>query len=266
MAITTMDGLIAAMPGQHIHVFRNFVVGAKAVGTWQSHWGSTSFQGNPGTAVYPSASTAWVVPTAATSGALPFTNPGAGFSYLGRMTASAFVVCNWTLYDRLAHTGAITPAASTQALTTTPLTRPDALGDDVEIWFEWITASGATTSNLSCSYTNQAGTAGRTTQLLTGQTTSTVGQMQPFRLATGDTGVRSVESFTGTGAIGGTGMLVLLRRIADISVVVSYLSMSIDPFTTGMPRIYDDACLATMHHASTTNGLIGNLSFQIVQG
>jgi hypothetical protein len=266
MAITTMDGLVAAMPGQHIHVYRFGVVAPKAAGAWQSHWGSTSFTGNPGTAAYPSASTTWVIPTSATSGAIPFTNPGAGFSYLAHVNGTMSTTGTWILYDRLAHTGAITPANSTQSLTTTALTRPDALGNDVEIWWEWITASGATASNFSCSYTNQAGTASKTTQLLVGQTTSTIGQMQPFRLAAGDTGVRTVESFIGTGAIAGTGMLVLMRRLADVSAMFVNVATIMDPFTIGMPRVYDNGCLATMHNTATTSSMVGSLSFQIVQG
>lgn len=263
MTISTIDGLIAAAPGQHRNFFRLTAVNSKAIGAYQSMWGSTAATGQPGAAAYPSASTTWVVPTSSTAGAIPFTNPVSANSYLAKFSLHSSAAAIFVLYDRLAHTGAITPAASTQSLTTTPLTRPDALGADVEIWWEWITASGATPSDFTCSYTNQVGTASRTTQTLAGQTSSVIGQMQPFGLQSGDTGVRSVESFTGTGAIGGTGMLVLLRKVAEIQT--SGLP-ALDAFATGMPRIYDSACLSLLWSSPGSNSQTMQGSLQIVQG
>lgn len=267
MAITTMDGVIAAMPGQVINVSRLMSGAAKTASTsWYSLWGSTAATGFPGAGTYPGASTTWTVPTSSTAGALPFTNPGAGNSYLARFGANSSVGGVLMLYDRLAHTGDITPAASTQNLTTTALTRPDANGDEVELWWEWTTVSTATASNFTCSYTNQAGTAAQTTQTLAGQTVSVIGQLQPFRLAAGDSGVRTVESFTGSGAIGGTGMLVLMRRLAVSPIFFASQLHNADLFELGMPRIYNSACLSLVWYPLATTAAQLNANVQIIQG
>ena len=253
MTISTMNDVITALPGQRLLSFKSTSIAPQGFG---SHW-----VGGFPTTTYPGASLVWVIPTSTTAGACAFVNPtGGAKSYLAR-----FVMTNGTsstgtgvtiLYDRLAVTGAITPAASTQTLSTTPITRPDSLGVGVELWWEWISPSTSTAANLSCSYTNQAGTAGRTTDLIAGITTSVAGQMQQLTLP--DTGVRSVESFTSTAAIGGTGMLVLLRRIAmvptlgpiaDVSSPTPAIT-SLDVVGLGMPQIYDNACLALMGLAS----------------
>ena len=265
MAIASIDNLIAAYPGQLINFYRSSVATSKGAGMWQSMFGQNACGGMPGTGIYPGAGTAWSVRTSALSGALPFTNPVTGSSYLAGFRIAASAQALFVLYDRLAHTSSITPAASTQTTASVALTRPDSLGADVELWWEWLTASSASpASDFTCSYTNQAGVAGRTTQAIAGQTTSVPSQLQQLPLQAGDTGVRTVESFTGTGAIGGTGQLVLLRRISDLQV--TNIAASADPFTTGMPRIYDSAALSLMwvSYTATTQTVHG--SIQVVQG
>lgn len=258
MAITTQALLEAALPGQRFNHWK----GSSGPSFWTT-------AGSPSPATYPGASTTWTVPTNASAGAYPFVNPASGNSYLARVTMANGGTSNTTmvLYDRLAHTGAITPAASTQALTTTPLTRPDANGAGVELWWEWITASGATPSDFTCSYTNQSGTAAQTTNALAGQTSSSAGGMQQFTLPAGDSGIRTVESFTGTGAIGGTGMLVLLRRVAVIlnqgtsnMPTTGFGLVNVgDAIGLGMPQIYDSACLVWMSTGTTSIHLRGSL-------
>jgi hypothetical protein len=265
MAITTLSGLATALQRRSPPTFFSKTGPYPAALGWTSTW---TMGTSPVGASYPGASLVWTIPTSSTPGAVfPFDNPSSGLSYLGRLYTrnSNSSSGNMIIYDRLAHTGAITPAASTQALTTTPLTRPDALGSNVELWFEWITGSSASpASNFTCSYTNGAGVAGQTTKPLVGQVSSAVAQMQPFCLADGDCGIRSVESFTGTGAIGGTGMLVLLRRIGLFGITTTTTDMW-DAISMGMPQIYDDACIATLN-----SGVGGNYtalgSLAIIQG
>src|SRR4051812_26245242 len=114
MTIATTDALIAAYPGQHCHLWRFHINNAKAGGAYHSYWGSTNATGSPGTATYPGASLVWVIPTSATAGAIPFTDPpGGSKSYVACVSAmSTPLTSAITIYDRLAHTGAITPAAS----------------------------------------------------------------------------------------------------------------------------------------------------------
>jgi hypothetical protein len=264
MAITSMDGVIAAMPGQHLNVSRYMTGAAKGIGTFYSLGGLSAATGFPGTPSYPSASLAWSIPAGT---GIPFTNPPTGSSYLAQFSCAGSNHGTVYLYDRLAQTGAITPGASTQNLTTTALTRPNAAGDDVELWFEWISASSGTASNFSASYTNQSDVSGRITPVLTAQTASVPGQMQPLKMASSDNAIKTVESFTSSGAIGGTGMLVLLRRIAVIAIQQPYCTVSLDLFNTGMPQIYDSACLSLVWMpAAGTAATSFQTKMQIISG
>jgi hypothetical protein len=264
MAITTMDGLVAALPGQ-VRSIHKVGTAAKAIASFQSLWYAP---GVPGPEAIPGASLAWTVPTDATNGAIKFTNPGGGaLSYLARLSLCSTQIHNIILYDRLAHTGAITPAASTQTLTGGPtLTRPDANGQEVECWIESLTASTSTASNYSIRYVDQDGNASETSPTIAATTTSVVGMMQRFNLNAGDTGIRSVDQFISTGASGGTARLVLLRRIAEFPVTGANIGAIADAIALGMPRIYDDACLGFMYQATATTATTFNGSLSIAQG
>jgi hypothetical protein len=92
--------------------------------------------------------------------------------------------------------------------------------------------------------------------------------MVPFLLASGDSGVRSVQSVQlsiSTGTAGNFG-LTLLRRIAEIPINVTNMAQVHDAFALGMPRIYDSACLAMMVMCSTTNTGVMQGAVSLVQG
>jgi hypothetical protein len=264
MALTTMDGLVAALPGQ-VRSYHKVSTAPKAAGSFHSLFYAP---GVPGAPAIPGASLAWSVMTQSDAGAIKFSNPGGGaLSYLSRLCLSTTSAHTIIIYDRLAQTGAITPAASTQTLTGGPtLTRPDATGADVECWIESLTASTSTASNYSIRYKDQDDNASETSPTIAATTTSVVGMMQRFNLNSGDTGVRSVDQFISTGASGGTAQLVLLRRLAEFSATAANLAPIIDFFTLGAPRIYDSACLGVMLLANSTTAVTISGTINIAQG
>lgn len=84
MAITTMDQLVAAIAASQRKRFYKQGQNVKAIGSLQSMWPAT---GGPGAGSAPG-STAGVVPTSATAGAIPFTDAGgSNISYLARLQA-----------------------------------------------------------------------------------------------------------------------------------------------------------------------------------
>jgi hypothetical protein len=111
---------------------------------------------------------------------------------------------------------------------------------------------------FTCSYTNQAGVAGRTTvstrlggQFVNGtiatSARATASCFAPFLpLQAGDTGVRSIESCTFTG-IPDVGLmtLVLVKPLADISIRGIDAPVEVDFMRDrpSLPRVYDDAYL-----------------------
>jgi hypothetical protein len=48
-------------------------------------------------------------------------------------------------------------------------------------------------------------------------------------------------------------LCIVLRRIGIIAAVQANIWYSVDPFQTGLPRVYDDACLALAILCSATN-------------
>lgn len=255
------------MPGQHIHYNKTSQT-AKAAGTWHSLFTAT---GLPGAGTLPTGAGAGAIPTSATAGVFTFTNPTSpSLSYLARLSGVGTAQATLILYDRVWHGGGYNSnSAVSQTVTSTALTRYTG-GDDIELWVEWSGVSGNTTSNLTVTYTNQAGTGSRTSQVLALQTASVAGQMQPVALQAGDTGMRAIASIilsasmvSGTATILG---LVMMRRIAEIPLVVANVEASKNNFDLGMPQVQDNAALSffTQVTGTATGQLLG--AIEIVQG
>jgi hypothetical protein len=259
MAITTLDGAIAGL--QPPRAFLKASATAEGAGTFHSLF---LVAGQPGAGATPPAYTAGsgYTCTNSTTGSLPFTDPGGGSqTELFKVAAAGATAGTLILYDRLWTCSGLTTAAATTLNITTPGTIPSrdadgaALGPGVELWGEVYTAPGATGATWTVSYTDQGGTAGNTASYTHPANAEAVGQMFPFTLAAGDTGVRAVASFTtsiSSGTAGSIG-LTLLRRLATLPLASPNLAQVLDMAAIGMPRIYDSSCLALMVMCSATN-------------
>jgi hypothetical protein len=264
MAITTVDALIAGMvpPRQ----FLKSSATAEGAGTWHSLF---LLAGTPGAGATPPAYTAGSGYTCdrTTQGAFDFVNPGGGSeTVLARVGVAGATVGTLIVYDRLWTCSGLTTAAAATLNVTTPGTIPSrdangaTAGAGVELWGEVYTAPGATAATWTVSYTNQAGTSGRTATYSHPANAESVGQMFPFTLAAGDTGVGAVASFTtsiSSGTAGSIG-LTLMRRLATVPITTANVGATLDALGCGAPVIYDSSCLALMVMASTTNTGIVN--------
>lgn len=271
MAITTIDGLVAA--AKQLRCFYKASATAEGAGTWHSQW---LLAGQPGAGATPPAFTAGsgYQCTRTTQGALPFTNPVSGNSYLMGFAGAGGTAGMLILYDRLwTCSGFVTNSVAAQNITT-PGTIPArdsggaANGDDVELWLEVYTAPGATGATWTVSYTNEAGTAGRSATYTHPANAETVGQMMPMRLQAGDKGVRAVASLTcsiSSGTAGNIG-ITLMRRLAVLPTPVINVGCERDWGALGLPRIYDDSCLAFLNQCSTTASGIWTGQVSIAQG
>jgi hypothetical protein len=240
---------------------------SEGAGTWHSLWklGDWPVAGaNPPVA---SAGSGYS-PTDATAGAWSFVNPSAGFKkYLLQAAISGATSGTLILYDRLwACSGFVTNSASGQNVTT-PGSIPArdsngaSNGDGVELWLEVYSAPGATGATWTINYVDQSGNNAAATYTHPANAES-VGQMMPVVLAAGDTGVRGLQAtsaFTcsiSSGTAGDVGV-TLMRRIAEVPLTLANVTTVFDAIALGMPRIYDDSCLALMVRCTATNtGLI----------
>ena len=168
--------------------------------------------------------------------------------------------------------GISTNSASAQTLSGTPTLRyPNGAG--CRLYFVQTVASGATIANISLSYTNQAGTGGRTLPATVSMTaSSTVGLIShsgiaannygPFLpLADGDTGIQNVASVTLSGAMGaGTGALCLARPLLTIPLITASIASERDLLNQlpSLPRVQDGACLVWLYFAGGAVGANSN--------
>lgn len=245
--ISSLDQLVAAAK-QELPFFKPSMA-SKAAGAWQSLWTAA---GQPAAGSAPGAA---AIPTSATAGALLFSDPVAALTYLSTLQAAGGTIGTLVLYDRLAHASGLSGVLTTaQAVNTPALTRcVDGIG--VEAWLEWYTATGATASNVTASYTNTDDTAGRTTVSQVLQATPVAGQMQKLPLAAGDKGVKSLQTVTlsASTATAGNFGVTLLKQLATIPLTVANIATVMDAIDLGLPKIDNGACLALMVLCSTTN-------------
>ena len=242
MAIATVEDLTGALPG----IRRSFGKASftpQAIGAFIGLWNIGNL---PPAAGVPAPGVAGAVPTKDTAGAVPFSNPGAGdTTYLARLAAMATSAGTLHVFDRLWHNSGLSPTTLTaQTVNSVALTRPDALGANVEAWLEVNTALGAGSTPPSISYTDQDGNAGNSASLMAFVATAAAGRNFPFGLAGSDTGIRSIQTYTnGATMTSGTFSLVLRRRIAEIDIPAGGLAEVLDFFALGGPQIDDDAAL-----------------------
>ena len=120
-------------------------------------------------------------------------------------------------------------------------------------------------SNTTVSYTNSAGTSGRTAaQQFTYPASATQGTFIPLTLQAGDVGVRSVQSITlGTTYVSGQVNLVAFRWVADLALPVTGIGNTAGPNTLGLPTIWDNSVLQLVYWPTTTSmgALTGSLSY-----
>ena len=166
-------------------------------------------------------------------------------------------------------------SATAQTLTTTnPLTRyTDGVG--LRPFLVTTMASGATAHNVALSYTNQAGTAGKALGATVACTASSIlghlthsgtaaNNFGPFLpLASGDTGIRSVQSVTISAASGsGVGALVLAKPLATIPITTLGVMGERDLMNQlpSLPKIVDGACLSWLYFAGAATAAASGIS------
>jgi len=172
------------------------------------------------------------------------------------------------IIDRLSHQGGLDGAlvgTLTTNLPTAALTRyTDGVG--VLAGLTIYSSLGTTATTITASYTNQAGTAGRTTLAIPfgGSGNNTAPRMLILPLAAGDTGVRSVESVTtagGTGLVSNFGV-TLFKILGAICVdniqALNWTDIITGGFIGGIPELSDTthlSLLGVFNNTTSSGGL-----------
>lgn len=161
--------------------------------------------------------------------------------------------------------GIVTGSAQTTNLPTAALTRYTS-GEGVMAGIVIYTLVGATATTVSISYTNSAGTSGRTSTATTfgGTGFREVAILIPIPLQAGDTGVRSIESVTVTATTGTAGNfgVCMFKPLAMISLESATGAMPLDAVSTGciigsLCEIDQNACLAISAFTTISTSMTG---------
>jgi len=223
---------------------------------------------------YPDADapTTAVVPSSALLGWTEIANGGAGRLVVNSIDIQGWAKGLYILCDRLSHQGGLVGNVTTTQTTNLPtaaLTRYTSGEGVMAMVTTWIQI-GASASTYTISYTNQAGTSAQTSVPATigGDANNRAVNRAFFTpLAAGDSGVRSVESFTLASSTGVAGSLsiALIKPLLYVNVVDQNSTYTADFLSNnmhgGMPEILDDAFLFWVCVAGqTTMKAVGNLN------
>jgi hypothetical protein len=271
VAITTLDGLLAALAAKPTEDVIKAAFTGKAAGQYHSAF---YLAGRPGAAAAPSPGLAGAALTSY-AGQIPFPAAVGGQNvYLARLEGSqgGAVGCI-SVWDRLWHNSGIgitTTTAQTVNSGTLPARDADGStnGNGVMAALEFsATSTNGAVSNTTLSYTNSTGTAGKTATLPTTPAAITAGTILQFMLAAGDLGIRSIQSLTlGTTYVTGTAHLVLYRQIATLPLAVVGQSNSLDAIALGVPRMYDNSVPFLIYGLTGTAGGIVDAQLSYAQG
>ena len=263
MAITTLDGALAGM---------------KPPSYFTKAASGTLVAGRPWTplyaAGYPGAATAY-------AGGLNGTNltaltgqiviPAAsGNTHLSRFSAiisaqgGLLMLC-----DRIWHNSITVTSTAAQAITTAAWPARDmngaTAGAGLLAAFECSALMGAGTPTVTMTYTNSDNVATKSASLLIATTTtSPAGTFYPLGLATGDVGIRSIQSVTLNATMtSGSAGLVLYRPLATLEISAAAIPNAVDVLTSGFPRCYDTTVpfLVFIPNTTTTTLMHGQVVF-----
>jgi hypothetical protein len=262
--ITDLSDLINQLTGataEHLFFWRDARVGEVAAGALtagkiNSLW---QYNGIPSGGAIP---TSVEIPTNSTPGALQQTNPSPGQEkwLLGITAAASGSSGTLIIYDRLLHIGQLSGSELGAQTVGGTLTRnADGIGN--QIWIEIYTQIGATAATITASYTNQAGVTLCTTipEQLGGTGYREIQRIIALPLASGDSGVRAVNSVTlsqSTGTAGAFGVSIV-NPIAIIPLSIIGTG-NVRDFISGLPSIIEikhSACIALAWMSNTTSAV-----------
>lgn len=266
MSLEDLDDWIAATCAstRELRAFLKASATAEGAGTWHSLW---KVAGNyPGAGATPPAYTAGsgYLPTEATAGAFPITDPGgSNKKYLNLLQLGGPTIGRVIFYDRVWHcSGFSTNTTGTQSITTPGNVDRPSGGVGLEPWVEFYGAAGTTGATWTLNFTD-SDEAANTATYDHPTNAETVGQICPMVMAAGCRGIKSPTSFVCSAASGTAGDvgITLLRRIAEIPIALANVGDLASALRLGLPELAANTCLAAMVLCSTTStGIIAGIA------
>lgn len=270
MAITTMNGVASALgTGPQPKIFfpsaTNVVAGF--VNLNQAGTGAHGLMAAP--TAFGSGGTTYNQSTVSTG----FNEWAAGSgtsTYLGRVAMAGPTAGTFFIYDLLwACSGFVGNSATAQNVASfSGMPSRNSTGANAQLWIGCSSAIGATGHNVTASYTNQAGTSGRTTVSTAGITSMPANRMYQLPLQSGDTGIQALASITLSISSGTAGNLwaMIMTQVSVVPIALPNVAQLLDFTATGMPLINDESCLLFVNQGSTTSSGLVLGQMTILQG
>lgn len=203
------------------------------------------------------------------AGFFPWTAAGGGTQdYLLLVAPANATLGSWLVYDVVyAVSGFSGTVTTAQTITSMPtLTRPTN-GEGLRLFAAIWGQIGTTGTTVTASYTNQAGTASRTTIAASIGATGLreVYRLIPMPLQVGDSGVQAIASATLAGTTGTAGDwgLVLARPITQVPAFSGGGCRPLDFAKLGLPPIDVDTAFGVFLLASTTTSGLSFMGWKI---
>jgi hypothetical protein len=185
--------------------------------------------------------------------------------YLSNVDFGSTVAGRIKMYDMLYKAGAYPFNAAVTLAAQPALTRvPGSDYSSLQIWIECVTAFTGIPV-ITVTYTNEAGTTGRTTGAVT-WVAATVGRMLQLPLQAGDKGVQKIESVTSITATVGTFNVLIMRRLWSARVRANNDGDTHGPDKTGMPQTYVDSALYPIVATDSTLSGVPELQLSVING
>jgi hypothetical protein len=262
MALTDFDEYVEKLQENRVADFQLSTSIARTLrlnASWQSF--------NPAPAA-PTTSVALNKDSAQSMGPIPAISSGRLTFLGGRFNTSAIGAGGMLLLDLLNVSGGLSGIVTSEQTTNLPtaaLTRYTS-GEGVMAGIVIYTQIGSTATTVTISYTNSAGTSGRTSTATSfgGSGFREVGVLLPIPLQAGDTGVESIESVTVTATTGTAGNfgVCMFKPLAMISLESATGAMPLDSVSTGciigsLAEIDPNACLSISVFSAVSTSATG---------
>lgn len=257
---------------------RAFLKATTASEAVASYYCTLKDAGMPGAFAFPTPGLAGAAQTSA-AGCIPLPTPS-GNNYLTKAVFSSSVAHTIEIWDLLwINSGIVVTTTTAQTINSATLPARDDTGSTdgagcmIGLIVTTATTNGAAIAGSTVSYTNSAGTAGRTATLIAVggmqiPATAVAGTVVWFLLAAGDVGVRSIQTITlATSLAAGAVALCIARKIDTIMATTANIpGAGIGAFgSDAYPgiRLYSGASLFVAYVASATTAtqIQGTLNF-----
>lgn len=239
----------------------------KSMDLWQA-------SGQPAAGTFGTSGTARTI-TNSSTGAMAYTNASGGrtMALLSMGGFSTISIGTILLYDRLAEypfTGTTTSASFTTVALPARDVNGATSGEGIMMMLESYSATATAAVTVTPTYTNQGGTGSHTnaftsqaTSALAGGIANPVGQMW-VPLQAGDTGVRTIESYTlGASLLAANMSFTLIRPLAFLPIMVQNVWIERDMVMqiANMPKLFDGTAFGlSMFCNNTTTPCQGYLT------